>query len=179
MLQTKNYIKFFLFVLLAQSVAARETDELEQLAKSLFPNNNQKFATDCDYQKAKWLESLLTRQPFELNIQFTKTCDIQGKNQVKPFTPFSFTLTLRNHPSFHKVVGNFFYQIEFKEKPELILKLKSAKATGKRTIHFDMNYKFIVNLLEADPLQENKGGELIIHSLDGKKINKRYPLSLY
>lgn len=165
---------------LASNIASANQDAIEVI-KTLLPGKKitSKIKTEgCQFKKQKWLESLLTSASFTEKISFNKDCDLQGEHTVAPNKPFPINLAIRSFKGYERLLTNFLYKIEFKEKPELIIQMKNAILKGKETIVFDMNYSLEVDIMSKDPLQKDKGGQIIIKKISNKVVNKTVPFKM-
>ena len=136
------------------------------------------MATDkCDYQKEKWATSLLTKESFVEKISFKNGCDLQGTYTVKMDQFFPIEIAIRNHKSINKLKGNIKFEVVFEKKALLKISMKEMKTKGSDNIQFDLAYGVYIDPLSKDPLGDHKGGELTIYEHNGKKLNKKIPLT--
>ena len=140
------------------------------LAKTLIINSfpvdkkvlNEIKTSGCKYQKEKWLSLLLTHESFTENITYNNSCDIQAKFKVNYNEDFKLTAQIRNRElkAFESLAH---INIEFRDKPYLIIELKNAKLKSKnKETKFNLIQEFIIDPFSKDPIKESKKTKLKI-----------------
>lgn len=169
-----KFIHFFIIILSLRTFA-NETNTITS-ALSIFPfykNSSKTIKTSgCKIQDSKWLSLLLTQEPFVEEIKYSKECDIEGRFKVLFNKPFPIKLNFRDKNT-KNLQANMFINIEFRDKPYLILKLINAKlVTIKETLSFYYEHEFQIDPFSDPPIKEDRGGKITFIK-DGKKISKK------
>jgi hypothetical protein len=159
------------------------SDDVAKLIQALFPlkgkSNLKNFKTQkCKNEKEKWMMLLLGSQPFTSNVKFNKQCDMQGSYTAKLATPFPINFKLRNLKKFNAIKGNILIKFIFEPSPQIQLELQNTKLMGEPSVTFNANYAVEVEPLGQNPIKKDLGGQVFIKKINGKKINKKYPLKL-
>lgn len=182
----KKLLLSFLLIFSLSSFSSEKEDQVqvEKLIKSILSSEDLKGssfeASECKIQKEKWLALLLGGPSFKEEIKFTKKCDLEGTFSPKVGSNFPIDLKIRNFKTFNKLNGQTLITLTLEMEPKLSIKLSSASLIGeKKKVLFDINYAATVNPLNSKIIEKDLGGMLLIREIDGKKVNKKYPLKGY
>jgi len=177
----------FLFFVLFNSFSLYASDDqkiketlsiIENLIHKKKPSKDIKFnISKCDIQKQKWLMLLLTKQSFKESIKFKKNCDIEGSFSPKMEVPFTVDLKLRNAKAYNQTSYKMKINLSYDPTPMITLSMNSGVLKSKvDTIEFSANYSAEIDPLSKEIIKKDNGGTLKIISINGKKINKSFPL---
>lgn len=165
------------------SLAAKNADQLEveKLIKTIFKKEDLEKssfeASGCNYQEEKWLALLIGGPSFKEEIKFAKKCDLQGSFSPVMAKNFPVKLHIRKFPDYTQIAGLALIRLSLELEPKLLIKLTQAKLTGpKKSVEFDLSYEATINPLNSDIIEKDLGGKLFIRKINGKKIEKEYPL---
>lgn len=169
-------LKLITFFLLISSIAQASDDKNIQSILSILPFNKKSVSTikteKCNIQKDKWVSLLLTHEEFVEEIKYNSNCQLQGKFKVKFNKDFPVKLDIKN-TEIKKLDANMFINIEFREKPYLVIKLKRSKLISKKgDIKFDYHHEFQIDPFANPPIQKDLGAKITINS-NGKKMTKK------
>ncbi len=133
----------------------------------------------CPFDKAKWLVLLLSGNSFTEKLEYTDKCDLKGSYTPKKGVLFPVKLDVRNVPEFNKVQFNFLIKLDYGMKPVVKLNMKNGSAIGsKNTVSFEADYQGTIDISSQELKPTNQSGTIKIKSINGKQINKSYPLKL-
>ncbi len=131
------------------------------------------FTVDaCKIPQKKLMELALLRQPVKTSFKFMKGCDVEGEVELHVSKPFPVTLKVRNLDKYTQVkfnstlsVGSVDQGVGYK------VELNDGNLVGsKSSVLFKGVYNYIISLGETNKSDTQDGGELTIHSIDGKKV---------
>lgn len=180
----------YLFAILLITYAHAETQDVAEAKASIRalmaplipgaaqrrPKGAEKFRVDgCEKHKVNWTDVLMMRKEVVLDYKFKEGCDIQGAIRPKVLESFPAELALRNLQNYNKINSENTVRMELEAKPILKLELRSGVLTGaKGQVKFEADYSVRMNPLSPkQPVDENKGGEIRISEVFGKKVNLR------
>lgn len=180
-------MKFVIVLMLTISISkataknfSQEKSSAIETITAIFPNlaksNNVKTA-QCQFDKQKWINLLLTQKSFIEKLSFNSSCDLQGKHEVKMNEFFNIDLKIKNLKDYDQLKSKVKFSILFEDMPVLKVEMNNALLSGnQKNISFDMDYAVIVDVMNAEPLQKHKGGTLHLKKSNNKFINKKIPL---
>lgn len=182
----KKIIFPLILLLSVTSLAAPNADqiEVEKLIKTIFKKEDLEKssfeASQCKYQKEKWLALLIGGPSFKEEIKFSDKCDLEGSFSPSMDKNFPIKLRIRNFPNYTQLESLALIRLTLELEPKLSLKLTKAKLIGtQKSVEFDISYQATVNPLNSDIIEKDLGGNLFIRKINGKEINKAYPLKGY
>lgn len=151
---------------------------IENLLHKKKPSKDIKFnISKCDIQKQKWLMLLLTKQSFKETVKFKKDCDTEGSFTPEMEKPFLVNLKLRNTKSYTNTTFKLLINLSYDPTPNITLSMKEGELKNKTDkIEFTANYSIDIDPLSKDIIKKDKGGTLKIININGKPVNKSYPL---
>ena len=140
--------------------------------------SQQRVKTDsCSFDKAKWLLMLLSQKSFKETLHFNSKCDIKGSYSPIREKPFAVQLDVRGINEFSKLHFNFLIQLIYDPSPMIKLTVQKGKAFGKNlNLGFIANYSVLIEPFSSDIIKKDLGGNFIIKTVNGKKVNKSYPI---
>ncbi len=164
------------------SAAFSKEDSSVKLIRALLDTKvnykNLKVKT-CPFNKEKWILLLLSKKGFTESINFSTKCDIKGKYSPKREVPFPVKLQLRKIPDFSKVDFNFLINLSYTPSPKIKVSLSKAKVYGKKkVVEFSAQYSALIDPFTKGLIKEDLGGQILIKKINGKLINKTYPLKM-
>ena len=164
---------FLLIIFINTSVHANEDFKAILSLLPFNTNAKSKIKTQkCNIQKQKWINLLLTHEQFEEKIKYNQDCDLEGNYTVQYNKNFPIKLNVKNS-EITEFNGNMLINIEFREKPFLVLKLiKSKIISSKDDTLFDYLHEFQIDPFSQNPIKKNLGGTFTLYK-DGKKITKK------
>jgi hypothetical protein len=191
--------KFILVILLSllissysfsKSVQTKETKQKIKEAKEViskllpFQKSNSKdklkFKIDkCKIDNTKWIMMLIAKTPFTESVHFAKDCDIEGTYTAKREVPFPVKFSLKNLKNFKQANFNLLVSVIYDPVPMIKLQMKNGTIKGKdNNIKFDVSYSAEIDPLSKDFIKKDNGGTLRIKTINGMKINQKYPLKI-
>lgn len=183
-----TFIKTTIILILFSSghtfAKTKKIDEAKEIITMLLPFQkgikNSKFKIDqCKTDKSKWLMLLLANTPFTENIKFSKNCDIEGSYSAKREAPFPVKFKLNNLKNFNSTNFNFLINLVYEPVPMIKVQMQNGTIKGKDDkITFELKYSAQIDPLSKNFIKKDNGGTLHIKAINGKKINKNYPLKM-
>ncbi len=137
------------------------------------PKGTEKFRVDaCEKKKINWMNVLMMRETVELNFKFKEGCDIEGKIVPKILQSFPAKLNLRNIQSFSKIETSNKVTANLQTRPILNLQMREGVLSGKTSlVKFEADYEVQMNPTGGKKIQDNRGGEIRISEINGKKVS--------
>lgn len=180
-LQTLTKVSIVLNLLVANAsygstIKQTSLSAIKALIPGISSSKNMIRTHGCAYQKEKWLAIILTKEPFTEVISYNKDCDIAGKYTVKMDQYFPVKLTVKNQKEIKSISGKLKFEVVFEDQPLLKIQMQDMLLKSTKDIKFNLSYGVYLNPMDANPLQNHKGGELFVRSIGSKKIYKRFPL---
>ncbi|MBT4792047.1 MAG: hypothetical protein HON90_10785 [Halobacteriovoraceae bacterium] len=166
---------------MCQTELKNSKEVIIKTVKALLPqlNNHKGINTDgCLFQKDKWAQLALTKAPFVEKLTFSKTCDLEGKFQVKMDSFFPLKLKIKNFKNFTGIKSNIKLSIILIDKPILRIEMVRTVISGKKELEFSLEYEVYIDLLSEHPMQKHKGGKFHLKRIGKKIINKSFPVLL-
>jgi hypothetical protein len=165
---------------------AQQLKEAKEVISKLLPfqkpnsKDKSKFKIiKCKIDNTKWLMMLITKNPFTETVSFNKACDIQGTYTAKREVPFPVKFKLKSLKNFGEAKFNLLINIIYDPIPLIKLQMQNGYLLGKdNKIKFEATYSAQIDPLSSDFIKKDNGGTLRINSINGKKINQKYPLKI-
>ena len=174
----KSLTRLFFLFLSFSSYANSQKDAIETI-KAIFPGldkNSSIKTSGCKIQKDKWATAVLTKEPFQETLTFSKDCDLSCSYMVKMDQFFPVKLKIRNFKNYDAISSQVKFTIIFEDMPLLQLEMKDATINGAKPLSFAMNYGVYLDLMKKDPLSKHKGGTLHLKKHGDIVLNKKVPL---
>lgn len=181
-MKRKELLSKFLFIYLflhLNTLHANPEKAAIDTIKALFPGlgTSRTIKTKgCAINKNKWLSALLTKESFVEEIDFNKNCDLKGKYKVRVDQFFPLKMKIRGLKNYSNIKTQMRLAIVFEDKAVLKLEMKKAKLSGVNDLHFNMDYKVLIDPLSDNPLGKHQGGNLYLKRYGNKVLNKKVPL---
>lgn len=157
-------------------------EETKKVLKALLPfqgkSKNSSFKIDqCKIDKNKWTMLLLAKQSFTEKLNFNKGCHVEGQYTTKMETPFPVNFKLKNLKNFEKVNFNFLIKLIYEPVPMIKVFMNNGTLKGKKDIiKFDVDYSAEIDPLSKGFIKKDLGGNIVINSINGKKIKQKIPI---
>ena len=179
------------FILSTESFSKSKIDEskikeTKEIISTLLPFQksnskiNLEFKVDkCQINKSKWIMLLVAKTPFTESLKFSKNCDVEGTYKAKREVPFPVNLKLKKLKHFKQVKFNFLINLAYEPIPMIKIQMQNGILNGtKNKITFDVSYSADIDPFSKDIIKKDNGGTLRIKTIDGIKVNQKYPLKI-
>jgi len=194
---SKNLFCFILFNITTQvmantavvnsksKISKAKISTVKEIVQSLMPmvgsklksNSKSKFSVEkCAIDKKKWVMLLVAKQSFTEKISFKKLCDIQGQYTTKMGSAFPVDFKFKNVDLFNKSKFKMLIQFKYDPVPLISIDLLDGQLDGKSDkVLFSATYSAEIDPFSKKFIKKDLGGSVYIKSINGKKINKKYP----
>ena len=171
---------FFIFLsLLSHPIYANEKqmDAVEKLFSIFNPSKKsaqkQTFSVEtCKIEQKTLMELALLRRPVKTSFKFAKGCDVEGEVELQVSKAFPVQLKVRNLDQYTKVLFTSTLTIgTVEEGIGYKVDLTQGNLSGaKSSVLFQGFYNYIIGIDSSSKASKSEGGEIVIESIDGKKV---------